>query len=152
MHNKSLNKERGKWQITLGMFAIALGLSLAGYFIKEGITHFKRAERTVVVKGISEREVYSDLAVWNLNFRNSGDDLALLNNKMAEDRKFISDFLKNIGFTEAEIQKGEIEVIDKMAREYGDRSDAINRYIIKENLIIRTNRIDLIRSCLKNVN
>ena len=151
MHNKILNMERERWLVTLGMFSVGLGLALAGYFIKEGVIHFKGAERTVVVKGISEREVRSDLAVWSLNFRNSGDDLALLNNKMAEDRKIIGDFLKNLGFSEEEVQKGEVEVIDKMAREYGDRSDAINRYIIKESLIIRTNRIDLVSKTLSQI-
>lgn len=150
MQNK-VNKENGTWQVTLGMLAIAFGLAMARYFIKEGIIHFKRAERTVVVKGISEREVKADLAVWHLNFRNSGDDLALLNNKMAEDRKFINDFLKNLGFMDEEVQKGEIEVIDKMAREYGDRSDTLNRYIIKENLVIRTSRIDLIVKTLNQI-
>jgi len=133
-----------KFHCNLSMLLLAIALVCCGYFIKEGLINFRKGERTVVVKGISEREVKSDLAVWNLNFRNSGDDLTQLNNKMAEDRRIIIESLKNSGLTEDEIKKGEIEVIDKMAREYGDQSDSANRYIIKDSFIVRTEKIDLI--------
>jgi hypothetical protein len=134
-----------------GMLAIALGMFFSGYFIREGMINFKKGERIVVVKGISEREVKSDLAVWSLEFKNSGDELTLLNNKMTEDRKIMMSFLRNLGFEDEEIKSGKIEVIDKAAREYGDRSDIMSRYIIKENFIIRTNKIDLITKALSEI-
>ena len=61
--------------VTCGL-AIALGPGFGGYFIGKAIERFKTHDRTVVVKGLSEREVKADLSVWDIHFKTSGDDLA----------------------------------------------------------------------------
>jgi len=70
-----------KCYITLRVLLISSGIIICGYFIKDGIVHFRCGERTVTIKGISERQVSSDLAVWNLYFTNAGSDLAQINEK-----------------------------------------------------------------------
>ena len=46
--------------------AIAAGTSLGGYFIGRGFTDARALERTVNVKGLSERDVPADVAIWPL--------------------------------------------------------------------------------------
>ena len=41
---------------------IALGIAANGFFIAQAIIQFKNSDRSIVVKGLSEREVKSDLA------------------------------------------------------------------------------------------
>jgi len=156
MNNQSLTKEpimatSLKYPIIICSFLIMIGMLTAGYFLKQGIVNFKGKDRTVTVKGISEREVTSDLVVWNLTFKNSGDDLTQLNNKMKEDYRIITDFIKKMGFIDEEIKCGEVAVIDKMAREYGEQANSINRYIFTNSLIVRTNKIDLVIKALNNI-
>lgn len=125
--------------------AIALGPALGGYFIGKAIERFKTHDRTVVVKGLSEREVRADLALWDIHFRTGGDDLVVLNKKMANDKQLIIEFLKSNGFKEEEIKSGTANVTDKLARDYIDQKDIQNRYVIGDFVSIRTTNVDLVK-------
>ena len=49
--------------VLLGSVAIfSLGLVLSGYLLGDGLRRAKAAERTVSVRGVSERDVVADLA------------------------------------------------------------------------------------------
>lgn len=130
--------------ITCGL-AIALGPGLGGFFIGKAIERFKTHDRTVVVKGLSEREVKADLSVWDIHFKSSGDDLAALDQKMASDKTTLIEFLKAHGFKDEEIKPGTTTVTDKLARDYGDAKDIQNRYILSDFVSVRTTNVDLIK-------
>ena len=74
---KMENKKLTVPAMLLGL-SVALGPTLAGYFIYKGITDFKMADRYVTVKGLVEKIVKSDSVTWSLNTRNAGNDLAVL--------------------------------------------------------------------------
>jgi len=73
---------------------IAIGIGTMGFFIGQSLEHFKSKDCTVTVKGLSEQLVRADLAVWTLNFRNSGNDLTLVEEKTAKDHEIIIKFLQ----------------------------------------------------------
>jgi hypothetical protein len=52
---------------------IAAGLALGGLFIGGGFARARSADRFVTVKGISEREVKADLAIWPLRSKRRSD-------------------------------------------------------------------------------
>ena len=43
---------------------IAAGLALMGFEIKQALIEARRSERLVTVKGLAEREVKADTAIW----------------------------------------------------------------------------------------
>ena len=47
---------------------IALALVAAGYLVGEGIQNIRSYERFVTVKGLAERNVTADRAVWPITF------------------------------------------------------------------------------------
>ena len=51
----------------LGFFILA-GLVALGYLLGNAVITFKSLERTVTVKGLSEREVAADIAIWPISF------------------------------------------------------------------------------------
>ena len=61
-----------------GLF-LALGIAAAGGAVCYGLIAGKQANRTVSVRGLAEREVDADLAVWPLKFTVAADDLTSLN-------------------------------------------------------------------------
>lgn len=139
------NKCQGLTLTVLGCALIlSLGPMIGGYFLGRSIERFKLNDRVVVVKGLSEREVRSDLAIWELSYKNSGDDLTQLDKKMTEDNSIIWNFLVKQGFKEVEIQKGYSQVVDKMAQEYGNAENKTNRYIISGTLTVRSNNPNLV--------
>ncbi len=139
------NKTRVSLTIIACGLAIATGPGIGGYYIGRAIERFKTHDRTVVVKGLSEREVKSDLAVWNLSFKTSGNDLAALDQKMAVDKQAVVEFLKAQGFEDDEIKPGVASVNDKFAKEWGDTKDIQNRYITEDSVSVRSTKVDLVK-------
>ena len=59
----------------------------------------KGLERYVTVKGLSEREVPADLAVWPIRFGESGNDLGQIYTALERNRATIMRYLGERGFT-----------------------------------------------------
>jgi len=68
------NKHRTLAAIIVGL-CLLVGLTAAGYFIGRGTARFKSDVGTVTVKGLVEKEVRADEAVWALSLRRASDDL-----------------------------------------------------------------------------
>ena len=60
----------------------ALGLALLGHFIAKGVVSFRALDRTVNAKGLAEREVDADVAIWPIRFDLANNDLAALTVEM----------------------------------------------------------------------
>ncbi|MDD4091868.1 MAG: hypothetical protein PHQ63_04865, partial [Smithellaceae bacterium] len=78
--------------VIVGVCLLA-GLLLGGYFIGKGVARFKSDTRTVTVKGLVEKEVKADQAIWTLNFRRAGEDLKDVHAKIIADRDATIAFL-----------------------------------------------------------
>jgi uncharacterized protein len=98
---------------------LALGLAAGGLGVGQGLERFRAADRSVTVKGLAEKDVEADYAVWPLNFRRAGTDFSTVQRALAEDRDRVLAFLKAQGFTDAEIEVRPLQVQDLYAREYG---------------------------------
>lgn len=125
------------------------GLSLGGYYIGTGATRFKSDTRTVTVKGLVEKEVKADQAIWALRFRRASDDLQKAHAQIVSDRETAVAFLKNQGFKDEEIIRQPTRTIDKLAREYGQPQGPEQfRYVVTASLVVTTANVDLVTKAL----
>ena len=130
--------------VIVGVCLLA-GLILGGYFIGKGVTRFKSDTRTVTVKGLVEKEVKADQAIWTLNFRRAGDNLKDVHTKIIADRDATVAFLKKQGFKNEEITWQPSKTIDKLAREYGQNEQHFRfRYVVTSSLRVMTKNIDMV--------
>jgi len=128
---------------------LLLGLAIGGYFIGKGAARFKSDTRTVTVKGLVEKEVKADQAVWTLHFRRASDDLKDAHTKISADREAAISFLVKQGFKEEEIGRQPTQTIDKLAREYGQSQAGERlRYIVTSSLLVKTTNVDLVTKSL----
>ncbi len=104
---------------------LALGFAAAGLGIGKGLERFRTADRSVTVKGLAEKDVQADYAVWPLGFRRAGADFGAVQRALAEDRDRVVAFLKGQGFIEAEIEIRPLQVQDLWAREYGGNNQPL---------------------------
>jgi hypothetical protein len=88
---------------------LAIGLILGGWVMGAQIKAIRLGDRYVTVKGLVERRVKSDLAIWPLSFKEAGDDLSLVYGKTETDRKAVLDFLQQQGLQPSEIEIGTFE-------------------------------------------
>lgn len=130
----------------LSAIVLAIGFMMAGYFIGKGFYKSRMANRYVTVKGLSERNVKADLAVWQINFTATGDLLAAVQEKIDNDRMIVLNFLKRSGLQDDEYSPGQLSVTDVFASSYRPRDTVGGRFIIKASVPIRSNKINLIAS------
>jgi len=123
---------------------LAVGLMVGGWLLGTQIKATRLGDRYVSVRGLAERDVKSDLAIWPIDYKEAGDDLATLYSKTEADRKLILQFLSGQGIQASEIQLGVVRVVDTQANEYGGANRAAHRYIIDQQITVITARVDQI--------
>ena len=74
---------------------ICIGLIALGYQLSKGMVYLKSLDRTVTVKGLSEREVSANIAIWPITFHEAGNDLNQLFSNIQQKNALIITFLKN---------------------------------------------------------
>jgi hypothetical protein len=117
---------------------VGFGIAIAGWFIGHGFFQGRVADRFVTVKGVSEREVKANVALWPLRFVSTDDDLSLAQAKIRESHEEILDFLKKHGIDPAMAEVQKLEVTDRLADPY--RTGPMqSRYIIAQTLMVRSN-------------
>jgi hypothetical protein len=126
--------------LILGIF-LALGLVVGGWALGAQIKATRLSDRYVTVKGLVERQVKSDLALWPLTFKEAGNELAALYARAERNRQVVVEFLEQQGIESGEISLGLVRVVDTQAREYGGDRSAY-RYIVEQTVTVRTGRVD----------
>ena len=93
---------------------IAIGIVAGGALIGDGFARGHRVDRSVTVKGISEREAKADLAIWPLHITAADNDLGRANDKLEASTHRVLEFLGRNGLdtTAAAIQ--DLEVTDAL--------------------------------------
>lgn len=124
---------------------IALGLAVAGFLIGKGVENARVGDRSVSVRGLSERIVKADLAVLPLKFAAAGDDLQAVQADVDADTATVRRFLAEQGYAAAEVDLGRFEVTDQFAREYQQQNVAA-RYRVAQTVIVRTTNVDRVQA------
>lgn len=118
--------------------SIIFGISAKGV-VKE----FRAGERSVVVKGLSEKEVAADVMILPLKFRLANNDLHALYTEAERSSKKIVEFLEKMGFNQDEITIGSPNIIDKLSNEYGNDGKVTYRYSGSGEVILYTKQVML---------
>ena len=130
---------------------IGLGLVLAGFFPGYYYYHAKMDNRTVTVKGLAEQDVKADLALWNIAFQVADNDILVAKQKIEKQQQLIIDFLTKAGFDKNEILEQGLSMQDAYADSYRDKSTISARYTLNQQMIVRTNKVDLVQSTFPNI-
>jgi hypothetical protein len=121
---------------------LAAGLVIGGWALGSQIKATRLGDRYVTVRGLAERNVKSDLAIWPIDYKEAGDDLTSVYSKTEADRKVILQFLGEQGIQPSEIELGVVRVVDTQANEFGGANRAPHRYIVDQQITVETSRVD----------
>ncbi len=128
---------------------LAVGLVAAGWVMGSQIKATKLSDRYVTVKGLVERTVKSDTGIWNVAFKEAGNDLPQVFAKSQSDKQAIFDFFATQGFSLKEVSVGQIQVTDTQTNEYG-ANQAKNRYIVQQTVTLTTQDVDKLQRAGQN--
>lgn len=128
---------------------LSAAIVLAGYFVGNMHKTGKAFDRSVQVKGLSEREVKADLAIWPINITLAGNDLVSLKNQLETQNQAVKSFFLAQGFNETELTRGTTNISDSRAVLYGNENrDREFRYIAISEFTVRTKDIEKLQNAL----
>jgi uncharacterized protein len=136
--------------ILLAALVLAVGIAAAGWFVSHGLGRVlaegRLADRTVSVKGLSERNAKADLALWEIRYVATSENLATAQGKIEGDGKLIAAFLTQQGLLADSITPQRVEVIDLLAQQYRSEGASQSRFIVTASLMVRSGDVDLVQS------
>ncbi len=117
---------------------LAAGLTLGGLLIGLGFSRGRTADRFVTVKGISEREVTADVAVWPLRVVTAGNDLGAAHTELQRHVTLVRDFLGRQGIDTSQMSLQGFVVTDALANPYASAERVASRYVIRQTVLVRS--------------
>ena len=127
---------------------LAAGLIIAGYFVGNMHKTGKEYDRYVQVKGLSEREVQADLAVWPINAVLTGNDLKTLKNSIENQNDQVYQFFLDQGFNDEELTRGMVNITDARSNLYNNNQYTGFRYLSKSEFTVRTTDVKKLQNAL----
>jgi hypothetical protein len=148
-----MNKDNQGGLFFLGLF-IAIGLSVAGYYIGQTLYNAKVALNTAEAKGLAERRVSADRVNWTISYQVSGKtraDIPELYKIAEEHQKTIVTLLKNNKFSDSEIQ---VDVFDYQYLEYRDENQKLvdQSHTLVGTINVESNQVNLVKEARSKVN
>jgi len=138
------------WKPVLASAIVSIGIMISGLFLSYGYIKGNIHERYVTVKGVSEKNVSADIALWPIKFVSTDNDLTKARAILKESEKKLFEFLNNHSISNNMISIKNIMVKDKMADAY--RTDTPkSRYIITETVLVRTNNPKIVVTASQDI-
>lgn len=112
----------------------AIGMTVGGYLLGDGLLRAKEADRSVTVRGLAERDVTADLATWTISYSSSSTSISAAQDKVRSDTRAIESFFSDLGFPADALQPTGANVSSYS-------NDGIVTYTVRQRLALRTDDI-----------
>ncbi len=136
----------------LGLF-VAAGLALGGYFIGQTMYNAKVALNTAEVKGLAERQVKADKAIWDIVYVVKGSSKSEIPSMYKEAEKHqqtIISLLKKNGFEDVEIMIGALDYAYQEFRD-DDKKLVDQTHKLIATISLKTQKIDQVSRARNHV-
>jgi len=126
------------------------GIAVLGRATSQALTALRTSQRYVTVKGLAEREVDADLAIWPVSFTESANDLAELQRRVDQKRKVVAGFLEQSGFKPGDISFGAPRITDLAAEgARSNRPQSPYRYPVLSVVTLRSGDVLNVRKAME---
>ena len=129
---------------------IAAGMVAGGWLVGRGFADARLADRYVTVKGLAEREVRADVALWPIRFVATSDSLAEAEGKLAADGQTVRRFLAEAGIADSALRMQSVRVTDRFAQPW-HQGPVQSRYIVAQTLAVRTEDVTRIAEASQRI-
>jgi len=113
---------------------LAVGLIAGGYLLGDGLTRAHEADRSVTVRGLAEKDVMADLAIWTISYSSSAPDMATAQAGVDRDTAAIKAFFKELDFPDDELQPTGVNVTSYS-------QDGYVTFTVRQRMTLRTKDI-----------
>lgn len=131
--------------------AIIIGCLGGSFILGKSLIYMKQI-RSVDVRGLAERQVKADTALWVIPFNATNDNLQVAQAKIEADAAKIIEFLKKHNIADNEISQRSSRVLDRLAQAYVPEKSNSLRYFIVAELVVKSSNIDAVLKASQGIN
>ena len=125
---------------------IAVGIALSGYFLYLGLESFTTKDRVVTARGLSERQVLADKAVWTISFGITGNSIEYLYERLEPKKQALVKFLKNNGISDEEIVFAPSTASDRSSwYDWDKKKGTIDQYELTGHMTVVSKDVEKVR-------
>ena len=124
---------------------LAAGIIGSSYVFKSSLENYINSQNTVHVKGLAEKTVPADLAIWPITFQNVSNDLKELEAKISKDKNLVVGFLENHGFKQENMTFTIPKISDAEANQYSSGRKKAFRYSAESTISLRTSKVEAVK-------
>ncbi len=125
---------------------LAFAVVVSSIILAFGLSNIITPERSVSVRGLAEKEVDADLAVWNLTFSTGDNNLASLQKSIISKTEVVKSYLKEHGLDENDFTVQPASITDNSLNSYMDQDKVRYTYIGKETVLVRSSKVAAVKS------
>lgn len=129
---------------------ISISIVAASLILAFGMTHIMHDVRTVSVRGLCEKEVDADMAVWKVSYSILGNELMPIQKQLQENTKILEEYLADYQLTKDDYSVLAPEITDTSLNLYIDKSKNDYRYVAKQSLLIRSGKVSSVKAANAN--
>lgn len=131
---------------------VILGVSifLSAVVLSGGMTKIIKQDRSVTVRGLAEREVAADQAIWPLTFTIGSNNLSELQAQTVAKTAIVTKYLENHGLNSEDYTVQAPDITDMTTNPYMNPDNRKFNYLAKQTVLIRSSKVELVKAALED--
>lgn len=125
---------------------IGISIVMAAVILAVGLANINTPERSVSVRGLAEREVDADLAVWNMSFSMGENSLESMQKSILEKTEVIKKYLIKHGLEESDFTVKPAAITDNSLNSYMDQTKITYKFVAQQTILVRSGKIEAVKS------
>ena len=125
---------------------IGISIVMAAVILAVGLANIITPERSVSVRGLAEREVDADLAVWNMSFSMGENNLESMQKSILEKTEVIKKYLIKHGLEESDFTVKPAAITDNSLNSYMDQTKITYKFVAQQTILVRSGKIEAVKS------
>lgn len=132
------------------ILVICAAVLISSVVLALGMGNIMKSERTVTVRGLAEREVDADMAVWKLSFSVGSNNLKQLQEAILNDTETIKAFLESHDLTSADYTVKSPEITDATVSMYSNPENRSFDYVAKQTILVRSSNVTAVKNAAQD--
>lgn len=132
------------------ILAVSVSLVVSAAIVSVGLSKIARPDRTVTVRGLAEKEVDADLALWPLTFTLGANSLPQLQKDILAKTQTVKEYLASHGLSEEDYTVQSPSITDNTINPYMDRDKILYTYLAQTVVLVRSSKVAEVKKAQDN--
>ena len=127
------------------ILSVSVSVIASAVILSVGLSNIARADKTVSVRGLAEREVDADLAVWPLTFSLGSNDLSELQKDILAKTEIVKNYLAEYELSGNDFTVQSPSITDNSMNPYMDKNQVRYTYIAETVVLVRSSKVEQVK-------